>query len=983
MNLCFFPLPVIGSLYPGYRKVIGSIQDIPHPEYQELRSAVTEITSAHEGIIFASGHEHSLQHFEKGKDHFIISGSGSKSTYARKGLGASFVHQHKGFSRLSYYENGEVWMEMWVPNEDGSSGTVVYRTQLKETGVEKPLEELDLPEFPASLKNVTMAASPQYQASKFKRFWLGDHYRELWATPVEVPVVNLDTMKGGLTPIKRGGGLQTLSLRMENADGKQFVIRTINKDPSKALAKKFKQTLVSSLVQDGISASNPYGAFIIPPLADAANIMHMNPRLVYVPAQPALGKYAADFGERTYLFEERPNDNRDDIYSLSGPEDFISSWDLLDKIRKNSKHQIDQETVVRARLFDFFVGDWDRHEDQWRWGVIEDEENNKKIYEPVPRDRDQVFFKFDGVLNFLASRKFAVRQFRSFDYEIDYVQGLGFNARWFDRNFTTAMTLEDWQEQAKTLQENITDSVIDHAVSLWPDVVYDMIGADIAAKLKSRREHLVEYAEDYYSFIAKSVDVFGTDHDERFEIARLGDDATSVKVFSEGKNKNEELIYDRIFKTSETNEIRLYGFDGDDQFQLTGEANKGLKVRIIGGGDKDEVLDQSNVKGWRKKVLVYDKPKGMSITGGKDTKDLTLNDDDINDFEPFTFMFNLGTLFPNIGFNVDDGVFLGAVYSSKIQGWRKNPYRYKQQISALYAFQTSAVQFKYHVDANHAIRKWDVAFDFSLATPNYVNNFYGLGNQTVDTAQPVYYRLRGTTVQIAPSIQKRLGDHQRVTFGLQYDFTKVEQTANRIATDPSFPFVSSDFDGKHYGGVSLTYDYNHTDNLFNPTRGLILKLPVSWHADLTDPEGNYMRLAPEMSFFLPFKIPMKTVLATRFGGSVNYGNYEFFQANTLGRNTNLRGFRANRFSGDAAFFQNIDLRMSLGDWTNNVIPMTVGVFGSFDYGTTWLDGENNDVWHRNYGGGLWLSPFDLLVINAGIYISEEGNLFTFGTGFGF
>ena len=35
------------------------------------------------------------------------------------------------------------------------------------------------------------------------------------------------------------------------------------------------------------------------------------------------------------------------------------------------------------------IGDWDRHQDQWRW--IEFKENGKKVYRPMPRDRDQAF----------------------------------------------------------------------------------------------------------------------------------------------------------------------------------------------------------------------------------------------------------------------------------------------------------------------------------------------------------------------------------------------------------------------------------------------------------------------------------------------------------------------------------------------------------------------------------------------------------------
>jgi hypothetical protein len=51
---------------------------------------------------------------------------------------------------------------------------------------------------------------------------------------------------------------------------------------------------------------------------------------------------------------------------------------------------------LNRRLFDILIGDWDRHEDQWRWGEFEKE--NGVLYRPIPRDRDQAFTKFDGLI---------------------------------------------------------------------------------------------------------------------------------------------------------------------------------------------------------------------------------------------------------------------------------------------------------------------------------------------------------------------------------------------------------------------------------------------------------------------------------------------------------------------------------------------------------------------------------------------------------
>src|SRR5262245_25144245 len=79
------------------------------------------------------------------------------------------------------------------------------------------------------------AAGPDYEASGFYRFLFGAVYRELWTRPIEVPVLNLHTFAGGLTPVSRTGGQQTRALRLRAADGREFFFRSLDKDPSSVL----------------------------------------------------------------------------------------------------------------------------------------------------------------------------------------------------------------------------------------------------------------------------------------------------------------------------------------------------------------------------------------------------------------------------------------------------------------------------------------------------------------------------------------------------------------------------------------------------------------------------------------------------------------------------------------------------------------------------------------------------------------------------
>ena len=53
-------------------------------------------------------------------------------------------------------------------------------------------------------KTATVAAGTRYQAGGLRRFFLGDTYRDLWNTPITVPVLDISSYAGGLRATERG-----------------------------------------------------------------------------------------------------------------------------------------------------------------------------------------------------------------------------------------------------------------------------------------------------------------------------------------------------------------------------------------------------------------------------------------------------------------------------------------------------------------------------------------------------------------------------------------------------------------------------------------------------------------------------------------------------------------------------------------------------------------------------------------------------------
>jgi hypothetical protein len=483
---------------------------------------------------------------------------------------------------------------------------------------------------PADIDSVTVMAGRHYKRTGFHNFFWGKHYRELWATPVTVKVFDMKTAKGGLSIERLGGGMQTTSLTLVDSSGFTYALRSVDKDPAGVLPKFWRNTFVLDVLRDQTSAINPYAAIVLPPMAEAAGIPHSKPELVYVmPSDTTFGEYSEEFQDGVFMIEEKYNDDRAITPMLGDAKDISGSKKLFRKRFGDDDHFIDQRAFARARLFDLFINDWDRHEGQWEWSVHEVDDD--KYYKPIPKDRDNAFFKFDdGLIPWLFSRKWAIRKFESFGPRYKDVYALMINSRFIDSRALTELTSQDYQEIALDLQSALTDEVIERAIRRFPPKVYAQAGERTIRMLKSRRDLLPQAAQEFYLHLAKNPLVIGTDKEERFEVERLNDEETSVKVI---RLSDDKQVYHRVFKRSETKQITLYGLAEDDEFEVSGDVNKGIRVVIVGGRGEDEIKDTSRVRSLRRKTIVYDTKRGNEIEFGPETVDKTQRNVKVHAFD--------------------------------------------------------------------------------------------------------------------------------------------------------------------------------------------------------------------------------------------------------------------------------------------------------------------------------------------------------------
>ncbi|WP_026464470.1 hypothetical protein [Adhaeribacter aquaticus] len=477
---------------------------------------------------------------------------------------------------------------------------------------------------------VLVTAGKQYKRSRLHEIIWGRHYRQVWATPVPATVIDIHKIHGGLEPVKLGGGMQTTSLTLKDKAGKLYSLRTLDKDPSLALSKSLRNTFVANIMRDQTSAGNPYAAFTLPPLAQASKIHYTNPEMYYVPKNyQGLGEFSEKFRGKVVMLEEKYEGKKSLAPKFGNATDLVESDEMLRARFKSNKNSVDQLALARARLYDILIGDWDRHEGQWTWAIYPDKDNKTKVFYPVPKDRDQTFYRFaDGIMPWLVSRKFLVQKLKPFRHNIEDVSGLIFNARFLDQRFLNEVTAEQWAAIAEDMKGSITDEVIQKTISLFPDPIQKIEGAKTSSKLKKRVDQLPEAAQDFYKILAKEVTIVGSDEQEMFTVKRIDNNTTSVEVFAipEDKEENPRSIYYRVFNHQETKKLILHGLAEDDEFEIEGKVDKGIEIEIYGGLGEDKITDTSRVKGLKKKTKVFDTKNGTELKAGKETKDKTTKD---------------------------------------------------------------------------------------------------------------------------------------------------------------------------------------------------------------------------------------------------------------------------------------------------------------------------------------------------------------------
>ena len=795
-------------------------------------------------------------------------------------------------------------------------------------------------------KTATVAAGTRYQAGGLRRFFLGDTYRDLWAAPITVPVLDISTYAGGLKPTKMGGGNQTKSVRFLDAGGSEYVFRLVDKD-NLSVPEGFEGSIIQSISRDQISAHHPAAAIVAAELLDAVGILHVTPKLFVMPDDPALGEFREEFAGKLGGMEAYPN-KPENAPGFGGAIELIDTEELMPLLDQNPAERINTRAFLTARLMDMFMNDWDRHPGNWKWGRMQP----GGAWQPIPRDRDKVMIEYGGIVGVAGKMSANLIQFSE---TYPKVKGLTWNSLELDRRMLGGLEKPVWDSVAAFLVRRVTDPVIDRAVRAMPPE-YLALTPGVAATLKARRDRIPEQADRFYRYLAGVADLHATDAADRATITLVDDRFVDLELRSE----RGAPYLRRRFDALETGEVRLYLHGGDDRATVRGTTPPAVPVRVIGGNGANQLSDSSSFPG---AVRFYE---NGSVTGIEYGEDPLFNRRPLVDLwghvqEPGKDRG--GKFSPIVGLSAtgDLGVVPRLGINLVKYGFRTWPYASRTALIGEYATGVEAFRVTGLMDRRREESSLHLTALARMSEIEIVN-FRGFGNDTPD-GPLAFFEARQRQWLFHPAVALALGPRSDLFLGPMIQHSSTDSIPDRFISE-NRPYGFGDFG---QAGLRLGLYSDGRNRSKDATRGLLLDATATLYPALWDVNSTFGVLSATGGLYITLPVPVHPILALRAGAKRVFGEFPFHEAAFIGGRGSVRRLDRERYAGDAALHGTAELQIPVAQF-GLVLPLDVGVFGYADAGRVYLDGESPGGWHRGAGLGFWvgiLNPATALSLEFG------------------
>jgi hypothetical protein len=816
-------------------------------------------------------------------------------------------------------------------------------------------------------EEIEVVAGPGYNVSGVVESILGEHWRPLWITPFKAGVLDLSKFGGGLQAFKRGGGLQTKSIHFKGNDGKRYKFRSMDKDPRQVLPPDLRNTVFADAFKDQISASHPLSSIIVSRLLDEIGVLNAKPIVVVLPDDERLGEFRMEFKRLLGTIEENPTERKNDKPGFANADKIIDTYELYEKLEKDNDNRVDAVEFLKARLLDLMIGDWDRHYDQWLWAGYKDD--GLTVYKPIPRDRDQAFSLYDGLLPMIAGR--AITQIEGYGKDYPKIYNLSFNGRYLDRRILPMVEKNVYDSLTNFIKEKLTDQVIDEAVSLMPKEWYRLGHKKLKDLITARRNKLDEASEEFFDLINETADIYCSDKNEEI-IIHCGEREMSIDVFKIKKDgsRSPVPIYSRVFDPDLTDDIRIYLDKGKDKVTVTGNSFSDgtdisyfpIDVRLVYGEGKKELSD---------KDLAF-----IEMTKDSRSKtDMKERFEPANEDRGFDWRFS-----PVLNYNSDDGIVIGGGPILYHYDYGVKPFDYKLLLTAAYAFGAKSADINFAGEFYSIIKGMKVAPRFHF-TQLGITRFYGLGNETPydkEKDKDGFYNVDQNLAQFSVEFETRLSKRIMMTIS---PFLRRSNTYDKPGTNLSlYPDI--------YGigrigltGINGKLTYDSRNNATYPQRGVYIHVLGNFTPGTSEDTQNFGKAGIDFRAYYSYDTTKGVAFAFRGAAGKVWGKYPFYESLFLGGVNSLKGFNRERFAGESVILSQAELRVPV-TVINILVPGVIGVSAFGGVGRVFLPDEESKKWHPSFGGSLWISYLNRLYnFELSVGRSYEGFTYSLGTAF--
>jgi hypothetical protein len=833
--------------------------------------------------------------------------------------------------------------------------------------------------FQVGTDTVTAKPRMSYPAGWFHRTFLGANNRALWDLSFSAPLLDLDLFAGGLTVTERGGGQQTASLGFLGADGQEYRFRSIDKDASRTLDPELRNTIAARVLQDQISALMPLASSVVWPLVNAAGVLQARPYLAVMPDDPRLGEFREEFSGLVGFVEVRPDEGPGESEGFAGSDRVVGSDRFFERIEERQDEIPDPVAFLRARSIDFLVGDWDRHPDQWRWASTPTPAGGR-LWAPVARDRDWALARIGGFFPWIA--RFPFPQYVGFDRDYPSAFNLSWSGRALDRLILPALDWPGWEATITDVQGRLTDDVIGGAVATLPASYRELIGDDLTGALIHRRDGLLDLARDFYELLAEEVDVYASDDEDVAVVDLLHEDSLRVRLFpmDEDGGPSGAPFFDRTFRTADTREVRIFLLGDDDRAIVQGEANPGIKVRVVGGGSDDQLEDRS--VGGGKRIYFYDHRGDNSFEPGEGTRveeaRYTEPEQSEDAIAPPRDWGRRWLPIPRLRIDSESGVIVGLSGVRTRYGFRQYPFLSRLELTGAIGSTTGGLFLA--ADYDFPVYRQSIRGSVTgIWNGVEAVDFFGFGNETENVEDDDVYRARQAKGEVRATLDWRPLPELVLAAGPLLELFRPAMDENEgTVVDDLMPYGYSDF---NQVGAVWEAAWDRRDATVATRRGSLVRVQGRHFLPVADVEESFSVLDAQAMAFLSADLPGRPVLALRLGGTRTWGKVPFHHAAYIGGSPDVRGFRRNRFAGNSAVYGNGELRFFLRRFFI-LLPLDLGIHVLGDTGRVWFEGEDSDRWHSNWGGGVWSSVVsDAATVSLSVARSTEATRFYFRYGF--